>query len=1013
VCATLRGAAFERRESRYRMRGPIPVKRTHCAVLPVRVGTDASAPLNAHLPGEMVNGTSEDTLEPLIREIGGQLYRDAVQAPPALFGAGGVRGALLQKALADERMRTALFQFIDVLPQLDGAGEIADHYGAYLQGHELAGMWGRLLKLGSRPALAWAVRANVARTARLFLVEERESPVRSTLATLAAGGALATLDAVGEAVLTEAEAEAYVGRYLELVRWQHAAGVAPHLSLKLSALTPRFDPLDAAGAEQRVLARLAPLLAEVARARAALTVDMEHYELKPLVLRIFRALVDAHPGRGWLPGIALQSYLPETGRDLAGLIEWARARGHRIGVRLVKGAYWDTEVAVARQRRWPVPVYETKEETDAAFERLTRVLLENRDTVHAAIASHNLRSLAHAAALAQRLGAKREDWEIQVLYGMAGPLQHALAGMNLPLRVYVPTGDLVVGIAYLIRRLLENTASTSVLRQTYADGEDIGALLAVPAPPPASGATARPTEPAFANTPLTDFSRTADREAFARALAKVRGELGARYPLAIPGAPGPAAPEQRALNPARPDETLGQVELAARSHAERALANAVAAFPGWRDTPVERRVECALRAAGIMLERRAELAAWQVLEQGKNWREADADVAEAIDYLRYYAAEAAALGGWRPTQRFPGELNHTRYEPRGVAVVIAPWNFPLAILTGMTSAALVTGNCAVMKPAAPALIVAHKLHALLIAAGFPPEVCQLVAGRGAEIGNFLVGHPQVHVIAFTGSREVGLAILEQAGRSVTGQSHVKRVVCEMGGKNAIIVDEDADLDEAVAHTLQSAFGYQGQKCSACSRLIAVGRVHDRLVARLGAALDAHPYGPPEDPQYVFGPVITRAAQEKALAYIETGKREGRLSYLGKVPGEGYYVPPAIFTGIEPRHRLAREEIFGPVLAVLRAESFDEALAVALDSEYALTGGVFSRFPEHLEAARERFRVGDLYLNRRITGALVAAQPFGGVRLSGTGVQAGGADYLKQFVWSRVVSENTMRHGFVP
>ncbi len=552
-----------------------------------------------------------------------------------------------------------------------------------------------------------------------------------------------------------------------------------------------------------------------------------------------------------------------------------------------------------------------------------------------------------------------------------------------------------------------------MLRHTYADGEDIDVLLAAPVAPPAPDATARPAEPAFANTPLTDFSRTANREAFARALAKVRGELGARYPLAIPGAPGPAAADQRSLNPARPDETLGHVELAARSHAERALTNAVAAFPGWRDTAVEHRIECALRAAGIMLERRAELAAWQVLEQGKNWREADADVAEAIDYLRYYAAEAAALGGWRPTQRFPGELNHTRYEPRGVAAVIAPWNFPLAILTGMTSAALVTGNCAVMKPAAPALIVAHKLHALLLEAGFPPEVCQLVPGHGAEIGNFLVSHPQVHVIAFTGSREVGLAILERAGRTVPGQSHVKRVVCEMGGKNAIIVDEDADLDEAVVHTLQSAFGYQGQKCSACSRVIAVGRVHDRLVARLAAALAAHPYGPPEDPRYAFGPVITRAAQEKALRYIETGKREGRLFYLGTVPGDGFYVPPAIFTGIKPHHRLAREEIFGPVLAVMQAASFEQALEIALDSDYALTGGVFSRLPAHLAAARERFRVGDLYLNRRITGARVAAQPFGGVRLSGTGVQAGGTDYLKQFLWSRVVSESTMRHGFVP
>ena len=373
----------------------------------------------------------------------------------------------------------------------------------------------------------------------------------------------------------------------------------------------------------------------------------------------------------------------------------------------------------------------------------------------------------------------------------------------------------------------------------------------------------------------------------------------------------------------------------------------------------------------------------------------------------------AQLDGWQPTLCFPGETNHLRYEPRGVAVIIAPWNFPLAILAGMTAAALVTGNCAIMKPAAPAQIVAHRFMEILRAAGFPPDVCQLLPGRGDAIGDFLVGHPRIHVIAFTGSREVGLTILDKAARLAPGQTHVKRVVCEMGGKNAIIIDTDADLDDAVAQIIQSAFGYQGQKCSACSRVIAVGAVHDKLVARLAAALDAFPYGPPEDPQFVFGPVITRAAQQKAIAYVEIGRQEGRLYYQGRVPADGFYVPPAIFTGIEPQHRLAREEIFAPLLAVLRAASFERALDIALDADYALTGGVFSRLPQHLQLARERFRVGNLYLNRRITGALVAAQPFGGVKLSGTGTQAGGPDYLKQFMWTRVVSENTMRHGFVP
>jgi RHH-type proline utilization regulon transcriptional repressor/proline dehydrogenase/delta 1-pyrroline-5-carboxylate dehydrogenase len=956
-----------------------------------------------------MDAPQQEGLETLIREIGSRLWRDALRARPALFGARGVRGALLERALADDALRTALFQFIDVLPQLDRAGAIADHFRAYLEGHRLAGAWGRLLALGSHPALAWAVRAAVARTARLFLAEESPAAVGRVIAALARSGAGVTLDAVGEAALTEREADAYVARYRRLLAWQRATGAAPHLSIKLSALDPRFDPLDP-GCERRVLARLAPLMAEVTAAGAALTVDMEQHELKPLVLRVFRALVEAHPGPGWLPGIALQAYLPETESDLDALARWARAARRRLAVRLVKGAYWDTEVALARQRNWPVPVFLDKAATDAHYERLTRGLFERRDALYPAIAGHNLRGLAHAIALAARLGMAREEWEIQMLHGMAEPLARALAGQPVQLRIYVPTGDLVAGIAYLIRRLLENTASTSVLRCIYAEGADLETLLAAPAP--RANEEAAPAR-AFVNTPATDFSRESAQERFGQALRQVRSRLGREYPLAIPGATEPAAGVHTAVNPARPAEALGQVTLAGRHHAERAVAVAAAAFPAWRDTPVERRIGIVLRAAGLLLARRHELAAWQVLEQGKSWREADADVAEAIDHLRYYAGEMARLDGWRESLDFPGEVNRMRYEPRGVVVVIAPWNFPLAILAGMAGAALVAGNTAILKPAAPALIVAHQFHAILLEAGLPPDVCPLVPGRGAVVGDCLAGHPEVQVIAFTGSREVGLSLLERSGRTAPGQSHVKRVVCEMGGKNAIVVDEDADLDEAVPQVLHSAFGYQGQKCSACSRLVAVGRVHDRLVERLAAALDCHPYGPPEEPQHVFGPVITREAQDRALGYIEVGRREGQLAYQGRVPAEGYYVPPTIFTGVLPHHRIAREEIFAPVLAVMRAARFEQALELALDSDYALTGGVFSRLPRHLALARERFRVGNLYLNRRITGARVAAQPFGGIKLSGTGVPAGGPDYVKQFLWSRTVSENTIRHGFVP
>jgi len=960
---------------------------------------------------------NDTAFERRVREIGENLYRLAGEAPPSLFDPRGLRGRVLMRAMHDEGLRAALFQFVDVLPVLETDRDLARHFRNYLAPHadRLRGLWGRMFKLGSHSFSAYALRRAVSRLARQFVVEEQGDRLNRALDAIARIPAAVTVDAVGEAALSERECDIYLGRYLSLLDLLAAnrspVGHPPiHISIKLSALAAPFDPLDYAGVRRRVFARLEPLVARLRELRAGMTVDMEHYELKPLTLRLFRDLVDSEGHEGWHPGIALQAYLPETSDDLRELIGWAERGKRRISVRLVKGAYWDTETALAEQRRWPVPVFRDKTATDAHFESLLDLLFRHADTVRPAVGSHNLRSLAYAAASASRRGLAAADWEIQMLYGMAEPLRHAVAASDIALRVYLPTGELIPGIAYLIRRLMENTANTSILRQTYVEGADLDELLAAPKPAAAPPET---PSPGFVNAPLKDFSRDRVHEDFHRSLAAVRAQLGASYPLDIAGVPPEGSEWLASRNPARPDEILGYVAVADTAQADRAVRNASRAFPGWRDMPAFARAALCRRAADIMDARRGELAAWQVLETGKNWREADADVTEAVDYLRYYPFQMEQLAGWRSTRCFPGERNHLRYEPRGVAVVIPPWNFPLAILTGMTAAALVAGNTAIVKPAMPANIVAHGFQSVLDEAGFPPGVCQLLPGSGATVGQYLVRHRDVHVIAFTGSKTVGLEILRQAHTLAPEQRYIKQVVCEMGGKNAIIVDEDADLDEAVAQSLYSAFGYQGQKCSACSRLIAVGRVHDRLVKRLAEVLDSYGYGPPEDPAYLFGPMVSRDAREKALSYIDLGRTEGRLHYLGRVPEEGFYCPPAIFTDIEPHHRLAREEIFGPVLAVLRAPTFEAALTLALESDYALTGGVFSRLPEHLDLARERYRVGNLYLNRRTTGARVGVQPFGGTRLSGTGVQAGGPDYLRQFLWTRVVSENTLRHGFVP
>jgi RHH-type proline utilization regulon transcriptional repressor/proline dehydrogenase/delta 1-pyrroline-5-carboxylate dehydrogenase len=515
----------------------------------------------------------------------------------------------------------------------------------------------------------------------------------------------------------------------------------------------------------------------------------------------------------------------------------------------------------------------------------------------------------------------------------------------------------------------------------------------------------------FQNQPLLDFSRRENRTRFAEALAAVRRKFGDDYSLWIGGEEVRTQQWLDSTNPAAPEEIVGRVAVAGRGEAERALLLATEYFSEWSKTPADERAGFLFRAAEIMRRRRIELAAWQVFEVGKGWREADADVAEAIDYLEYYGREMLRLSELRVTQKLPGERNVYLYEPRGVAAVIAPWNFPLAILTGMTAAALVTGNCAVIKPAEQSPVMGALLLEILREASLPGAACQLLQG-GGDLGAYLVRHSAVQLITFTGSREVGLEILRSAYDHQPGQREVKRVVCEMGGKNAIIVDEDADLDEAVVHTLESAFGYQGQKCSAASRISLVDEIHDRLLERLVDAVQSLKMGPPEDPGNFIGPVIDAAARAKIIGYINLGKHEGKCVLEREAPAKGFFVGPAIFSEIEPDDGLANEEIFGPVLAVIKAKNFEEALKIANRSAYGLTGGVFSRSPAHIDEARREFRVGNLYINRGITGAIVERQPFGGLKLSGIGSKAGGPDYLLQFLEPRTISENTLRHGFV-
>ena len=520
-------------------------------------------------------------------------------------------------------------------------------------------------------------------------------------------------------------------------------------------------------------------------------------------------------------------------------------------------------------------------------------------------------------------------------------------------------------------------------------------------------------EESFSGVSRVKFWLSCDAEG-EKVLAAVRAAEGRTLPLYIDGKDVATETLLPTVNPADPGEVLAQVCQAGREEIDRALAGAKAAFPAWRDTPPLERAQYMHKAAAVARRRIYEMAALQTLEVGKPWEQAYGDVGEGIDFLEYYARDMLRLSVPRRMGRAPGEHNVLFYQPKGVAAVIAPWNFPFAIAMGMVSAAIVTGNPVVFKPSSLSSAIGYNLVEIFKEVGLPAGVFNYCPGQSSVMGDYLVEHPDISLICFTGSMDVGLHIVEKAAKVQPGQRQVKRVIAEMGGKNATIVDDDADLDEAVSQVVYSAFGFQGQKCSACSRVIVLDAIYDTFVQRLALAAQSLRIGPAENPENFLGPLADASLQKNVLEYIEIAEAEGKtLVKRSDLPDKGAYVPLLIVEDVMPEHRIAQEEVFGPVLAVMRAKDFDEALELALSTRFALTGAVFSRSPENLAKAREKFRVGNLYLNKGSTGAMVGRQPFGGFNMSGVGSKTGGPDYLLQFMDPRCVTENTIRRGFTP
>ncbi len=971
-------------------------------------------------------------LEAAVLQIGHHLAQLSAGRTPTIFDSRWWSQSVINLAMNDPAFKAQLFRFIDVLPAVasdQAVVRLAEEYFGALHGQMFGLQWG--LKALAATSVGAAItgksiRHQVEQMARAFIAGGSVEEALPVLANLWKDGRAWSVDLLGEATISDVEADQYRDRCLDALTqlgrtvgtWPSASrleqdhlGSLPRaqLSLKISALTSRLDPIDPIGAYRAVAARLRPIVEQADALGCGLIFDMEQAETKTLLLEVFRNLFD-EPAFRTFPhaGVAMQAYHRETGQDIRSLITWAERRNCPITIRLVKGAYWDSDTVRYRQAGWPVPLFEHKAETDANYEALVPLLLDHRQVIRPAFGTHNLRTLAVIESAADTRQCGPETVEYQMIYGMAEPFQHAMVAHGRRVRLYTPVGRLLPGMAYLVRRLLENTSNESFLRKEYVESQSLATLLAPPVIPASSVPSSRVTN-SFFNEPHSDFSRQEVRTAMRTAIDRVRTNLGRTWPASVRGKRLTGS-LMASRNPARPDELVATVQAASPADVAATVGTAVAAGAAWGRRSAAERIAVLRRAAGLMRERRYDLAAWEMFEVGKPWREADADVAEAIDFLEFYAQQMACLSEPLRLGQYPGELNQRWYRPRGVAAVIAPWNFPLAIPAGMISAALVTGNAVLFKPSERASLLGVLLTDLFHEAGVPTDVLSGLPG-GPEIGRALSERPEIATIAFTGSKDVGLSLWADAATVQPGQTMVRRVIAEMGGKNAIIVDDTADLDEAIAGVVASFTSYAGQKCSACSRAIVLDSVHDQFLARLREAVMSLTLGDPCDPGTQVGPVIDDRAKRRIEEFIALGMATHRVVVRRTMERPGCFVGPTVFADVRPDNRLAQEEIFGPVLVVMKAMTMAEALEMANGTRYALTGGIYSRSPGNLAMAREQFDVGNLYVNRPITGALVARQPFGGHRLSGVGAKAGGEDYLAQFMITCITSENTIRRGF--
>ena len=1009
------------------------------------------------------NKNSPGVQEKDILKMGEELFGSIKDPQKNLFSKKWWYGNLMNWTLANPAVKTPLFRFVDVFPSLNKKEDIPFFLTEYFSGNkkEKGQLFPPFLNKGisllSPSMLSAFISKQMTEMARLFIVGENLASILPILEQMRKNNNAFTLDLLGEATLSEKEAQIYQNRYLQIINrlynqaqnWDHRPQIdenekgetipAVNLSIKISSLDSLIFTVAWEESKKRIKNKLRVLFQKAVDTNTFINIDMEKYEYKTLTLEIFKELISEPPFKHYPHfGIVIQAYLREALSDLRNLSEFIKKHPSPVSIRLVKGAYWDYELIHARQNNWPCPVYLNKWESDINFEACADLILRSYPYLRLAVGSHNIRSITYALNLAQKLNIPKKAIEIQVLYGMADAIKTCLIQKGWRVQQYCPIGTLIPGMAYLVRRLLENTANESFIRNWQDKKNNIADLLKAPEAHIPSAHSVKhisnkdksqkqhnfitqtknnhiQENKKFKNTATLDFSLTHHRLNFQKALKHWQTKLPLTIPLIINNESKiPSKTFIKRENPSYPSQTVALVSQADREDCKQATKQALQQFPSWSQTAVSQRYDLLISLADKMESRRYSLAALQVLEVGKSWTAADADICEAIDFCRYYAEEMLKLETPKLTHFVLGEESFYSWQARGLAVVIAPWNFPLAILTGMTAACLVTGNTVLIKPAEQSSAIAYELMKLLMECGLPAGAAQFLPGKGEETGAYLVEQEETELIAFTGSKAVGCTILEKANQVFSRQNRLKKCIIEMGGKNVIIVDDSADLDMAVAGVMESAFEFQGQKCSACSRVLVAETIEKKFTERLIEAIESLIIGPAEKPEICIGPVVDAAAFKKINSYIEKGKKSAQLiSKEIPYPQEGYFISPVVFNHIPSDSVLLKEEIFGPVLALIPFKDLDEAIRVANDTIFALTAAFYSRSPNRIETVKKKLQVGNLYINRNCTGALVKRHPFGGFKMSGLGHKAGGPDYLTQFMNPKVITENTVRRGFSP